>query len=107
MGVPTILRSSMLVAFCGSPEQDRALLPSEMLGIHGIRLPTEVMATLAPRQVRSLVGNSMHVAQIGCFVQYALATRSYVLDSEVGSVEASGVCLVRASTPGSARVDTP
>ena len=85
--VPTILRSSMLVAFCGSPEQDRALLPSEMLGIHGIRLPTEVMATLAPRQVRSLVGNSMHVAQIGCFVQYALATRSYVLDSE-GSAEA-------------------
>ena len=82
--VPTILRSSKLVAVFESPEHDRLLLPSEMPGIHGIRLPAEVAANLAPREVRSLVGNSMHVAQIGCFVQYALATRSYVVDSDAG-----------------------
>jgi hypothetical protein len=77
--VPTILRSSKLVAVFESPEHDRLLLPSEMPGIHGMRLPSEVVASLAPREVRSLIGNSMHVAQIGCFIQYALATRSYKL----------------------------
>ena len=46
--------------------------------MQGIRLPPEELSSLDPREVRSLVGNSMHVAQVGCFVQYALATRSYL-----------------------------
>jgi hypothetical protein len=80
--VPTILRSSTLIAIFESPEQDRLLLPSELPGIHGIRLPPEALSSLAPREVRSLVGNSMHVAQVGCFVQYALATWSYLARSD-------------------------
>ena len=75
--VPTILRSSTLVAIFDSPERDRVLLPSEMPGMHGMRLPAGVAAKLTPRDVRSRVGNSMHAAQIGCFIQFALATRTY------------------------------
>ena len=75
---PTILRSSKLMAIFGSEDEDRMLLPSEMPGIHGIRLPPSVLSKLPAHAVRSLVGNSMHVVQVGCFVQYALATRSYL-----------------------------
>ena len=76
--VPTILRSSKLVAMFHSRDQDRLLLPSELPCIHGITLPAHVLAKLEPREVMSLTGNSMHVTQIGAFIQYALATRSYL-----------------------------
>ena len=75
--VPTIMRSSMLVALFESDDDDRLILPREMPGIHGISLPDGVLSKLQPREVRSLVGNSMHVVQVGGFIQYALATRSY------------------------------
>ena len=75
--VPTILRSSKLMVFFQEEEQDRLLLPAEMPAVHGLHLPKCVMDRVPARGVRSLVGNSMHVAQVGCFVQYALATRSY------------------------------
>ena len=77
--VPTLLRSSKLVAVFESPEKDRLLLPSEVPAVHGLRLPAQAMAMLTPREVCSMIGNSMHVAQIGCFLVYALSTRSYVL----------------------------
>ena len=70
--VPTILYSSQLSKL-------EAVLPSEVPAVHGLRLPAQAMAMLTPREVRSMIGDSMHVAQIGCLVQYALSTRSYVL----------------------------
>ena len=75
---PTIMRSSTLVALFESEDEDRILLPSEMPGVHGLQIPPRVLAELHPKEVGSLVGNSMHVAQIGLFIQYALATRSYL-----------------------------
>ena len=78
--VPTIMRTSTLVAMFESEDDDRLLLPSELPGIHGIRIPADVLQSLQPKDVRSLVGNSMHVAQIGTFVGYALSTRSYYDD---------------------------
>ena len=78
--VSTIMRSSKLVAIFGSEDEDRMLLPSELPGIHGIHIPAHVLRELDPRAVRSLIGNSMHVAQIGCFIQYAFATRSYSVE---------------------------
>jgi hypothetical protein len=81
--VPTILRSSQLLAIHRCAAADRMLLPSELPAMHGLHLPGSVLSALPAAAVRSLVGNSMHVAQVGCFVQYALATRSYrVLESE-------------------------
>lgn len=80
--VPTILRSSKLMVFFQEEEQDRLLLPAEMPAMHGLHLPKCVMDRVPARGVRSLVGNSMHVAQVGCFVQYALATRSYARGDE-------------------------
>ena len=80
--VPTILRSSKLMVVFQEEEQDRLLLPSEMPAMHGLHLPKCVMERLPARGVRSLVGNSMHVAQVGCVVQYALATRSYARGDE-------------------------
>ena len=75
--VPTIMRSSTLVAMFESEDDDCLLLPSELPGIHGIRIPAHVLQSLEPKEVRSLIGNSMHVVQIGTFVGYALSTRSY------------------------------
>ncbi len=73
--VATILRSSCLVVMSESGREfDRLLLPAELPAIHGLQLPP--LPHLPMRAVRSLVGNSMHVAQVGCFLQYALATRS-------------------------------
>ena len=60
-----------------SSGQDRLLSPSELPAIHGITLPAHVLAKLDLKDVISLTGNSMHVAQIGIFIQYAFATRSY------------------------------
>ena len=61
-------------------------LPSELPAMHGLHLPANALSALLAAAVRSLVGNSMHVAQVGCFVQYALATRSY-RDLGVGTGE--------------------
>jgi hypothetical protein len=77
--VSTILRSSKLVAIFQSSKDDRVIMRSELPAMHGIILPQKVVAGLSRQEMGSLIGNSMHVAQIGCFVQYALATREYVL----------------------------
>ena len=50
--------------------------PSELVSIHGLDISPAVLGRLTARQVRGLVGNSMHVAQIGAFVQFALAART-------------------------------
>ncbi len=81
--VPTLLRSSRLVIVTRSGD-DRLLLPEELLALHGLVLPAHVLARMPSAEVRSVVGNSMHVAQVGCFLQFALATRS------VGEVESAG-----------------
>ena len=57
------------------------MLPSELPAMHGLHLPARVLSALLVRAVRSLVGNSVHVAQVVFFVQYALATRSYRVPS--------------------------
>lgn len=76
--VPTLLKSSCLVAVFGrGSDADRLLLPSELPAIHGLELPSSVVSRLPARAVRSLLGNSMHVAQVGSFLLYALATRSF------------------------------
>ena len=76
--VPTLLKSSCLVAVFGrGSDADRLLLPSELPAIHGLELPSSVVSRLPARAVRSLIGNSMHVAQVGSFLLYALATRSF------------------------------
>ena len=72
--VPTIMRSSTLVAIFSCQASDRLVLPTELPAIHGLQLPG-VAARLPSRKVRSLVGNSMHVVQVGCFLQFALAMR--------------------------------
>ena len=72
--VPTIMRSSTLVAIFSCKASDRLVLPTELPAIHGLQLPG-VAARLPSRKVRSLVGNSMHVVQVGCFLQFALAMR--------------------------------
>ena len=68
--VPTIMRSSKLMVFFEEEEQDRLLLPVEMQAMRGLHLPKCVMDRLPARGVRSLVGNSMHVAQVGCFEKW-------------------------------------
>lgn len=76
--VPTLLKSSCLVAVFGrGSDRDRLMLPSELPAIHGLELPSSVVSRLPARAVRSLLGNSMHVAQVGSFLLYALATRSF------------------------------
>ena len=42
--------------------------------------PPSVLGRLSVGQVRALVGNSMHVAQIGAFAQFALAARTWSSD---------------------------
>lgn len=74
--VPTLMKTSCLVALCDSEESDRLLLPSELPAIHGFELPAKVR-DLPSSAVRGLIGNSMHAVQVGSFVLYALATRSF------------------------------
>ena len=74
------MRSSVLMAMHESTDEDRVLLPCELPGFHGITLPSHVLEKLELREVMSLTGNSMHVVQIGSFIQYALATRSYNIE---------------------------
>jgi hypothetical protein len=73
--VPTIMRSSTLVAVFPSAASDRLVLPTELVAMHGLELPAQLMSRLPDRRLVSLVGNSMHVAQVGCFLQFALAMR--------------------------------
>jgi len=98
--VPTIMRSSKLVAIFESEDDDRLILPSELPSIHGISLPSHVLAELEPKKVASLVGNSMHLVQIGTFIQYALATRSYHLGRCASA--SSGTSTSAANASGSA-----
>ena len=72
----TLMKSSCLVAMFDSEESDRLLLPSESPAVHGLHLLLDVLRDLPPTDVRYLVRNSMHVVQVGSFVQYALATRT-------------------------------
>ena len=72
--IPTIMKSSILVAVFPREASDRMLLPEELPAMHGLQLPP-VASDLHASQVRALVGNSMHVAQVGCFLQFVLATR--------------------------------
>ena len=102
--VPTILRSSTLVAMFESEDDDRLLLPSELPGIHGISLPHHVLAKLEPKEVRSLTGNSMHVVQIGTFIQYALATREYYHEHVSGGYCTSWVADTSSGTAPSGAV---
>ena len=83
--VPTIMRSSALVALFESEDDDRLILPREMPGIHGISLPTGVLSRLEPKEVRSFVGNSMHVVQVGACIHFAFATWSYRWGPNQGS----------------------
>ena len=89
--VPTILRSSQLLAMHRCAAADRMLLPSELPAMHGLHLPARVLCALPASAVRSLVGNSMHVAQVGCFVQYALATRSYRVPSSEPDIKTTRI----------------
>lgn len=74
---PTILKSSVLVVLSADEANDRMFVPQELLSIHGIDLPSSVLRRLKLRQVRQLLGNSMHVVQVGTFIQCALATRTW------------------------------
>jgi hypothetical protein len=69
------MRSSTLVAIFPSAASDRLVLPRELVAMHGLELPAQVVSRLSASRVRSLVGNSMHVAQVGCFLQFAFAMR--------------------------------
>ena len=75
--IPTLLKSSVLVLLCKDATEDCLFTPSEMTAIHGLDIPEPVLRRLTLRQAHTLVGNSMHVAQIGTFVQCMLATRTW------------------------------
>ena len=64
----------VFVPRAGSSEAVRLILPSELPAIHGISFPQDLGAQIKPVQMRSLIGNSMHVAQVGCFLQFAFAS---------------------------------
>ena len=74
---PTILKTSVLVVLSADEANDSMLVPEELLSIHGIDLPSSVLRRLKLRRVRQLLGNSMHVVQVGTFIQCALATRTW------------------------------
>ena len=78
--IPTLMKSSILALLCGDAAEDCLLTPSEMTAIHGLDIPEAVFRRLTLRQAGALVGNSMHVAQIGAFVQGMLATRTWSKD---------------------------
>ena len=73
--MPTLLRSSVLVVLCRPPAEDRLLLPTELPALHGLEIAPGLLSRLPAADVRSLVGNSMHMVQVGVFVQFALGTR--------------------------------
>ena len=73
--MPTLLRSSVLVVVRRPPAEDRLLLPTELPALHGLEIASGLLSRLPAAEVRSLVGNSMHMVQIGVFVQFALGTR--------------------------------
>jgi hypothetical protein len=60
--------------------------------LHGLKLSPDLVSRLPAADVRSLVGNSMHMVQVGLFVQFALSTRR--LRSHVSVLPAG------ASSPG-------
>ena len=74
----TLTCSSLLVFLPreGSSADARLVLPSELPAIHGISFPSHVLAKITPAQMRSLIGNSMHVSQVGTFLQFAFASRA-------------------------------
>ena len=74
---PTIMKSSTLVVLSADEAHDCMFVPKELLSIHGIVLPDSVLRRLSGKQVRQLVGNSMHVVQIGTFTQCAFAARKW------------------------------
>ena len=74
---PTILKSSTLVVLSADEAHDCMFAPEELLSIHGIVLPDSVLRRLSDRQVKQLVGNSMHVVQVGTFIQCAFAARMW------------------------------
>ena len=78
--VPTLMRPIVLVALFADRAQDCMFTPGELVSIHGVHIPPSVLRRLSVRQVRALVGNSMHVAQIGALAQFALATRTWSND---------------------------
>ena len=78
--VPTLMKSTVLVVLFADAAQDCLLTPGELASIHGLDISPSVLRRLRVGQVRALVGNSMHVAQIGAFVQFALATRTWSSD---------------------------
>ena len=57
--------------------QARLVLPDELLLAHGLVLPERLKSQLSDRQKMLVVGNSMHVAQVGTFLQYVFATRAW------------------------------
>ena len=74
--MPTLLRSSVLVVLCRQPAEDRFLFPTELPALHGLEISSDRLCGLPAADVRSLVGNSMHIVQVGVFVQFALGTRA-------------------------------
>ena len=78
--VPTLMKSTVLVVLFADAAQDVFLIPSELASIHGLDISPAVLRRLTVSQVRGLVGNSMHVAQIGAFVQFAFAARTWSND---------------------------
>jgi len=73
--MPTLLRSSVLIVLRRPPAEDRLLLPTELPALHGLEIPSGLLSRLPAADVRSLVGNSVHIVQVGVFVQFALGTR--------------------------------
>ena len=78
--VPTLMKSTNLVVLFKDAAQDFLFTPSELAAIHGLDISPAVLRRLTVSQVRGLVGNSMHVAQIGAFVQFAFAARTWSND---------------------------
>ena len=74
---PTIMKSSILVILSADEAHDRMFVPEELLSIHCIDLPSAVLRRLTLREVRQLLGISMHVVQVGTFIQCALAARTW------------------------------
>ena len=75
--VPTLMKFSVLLLLFADEGHDCMLAPSELVSVHGLHIPNSVLRRLSLRQVHSLAGSYMHVAQIGTFVQFALATRKW------------------------------
>ena len=70
-------KSSILVILSADEAHDRMFAPEEFLSIHSMDLPSAVLRRLTLREVRQLLGISMHVVQVGTFIQCALAARTW------------------------------